>query len=112
MKKNVSISKLNNTGQSAQKVRLVADSIRGKSAVTSSEILNFVNKLAARHVKKCLDSAIANASVAGFGKSNLFISKITVDEATTMKRMRPVSRGRGREILKRSSNIFIELSEK
>jgi len=105
------IAKNKYTGQSAQKVRLVADMIRGKNAVKSLDVLEFVNKAATLHVKKCLASAIANAVVLGLDKDKLVISSITVDEAPTMKRGRIRSRRGPGEILKRSSHITIILNE-
>lgn len=108
----VIISKNKYTGSSAQKVRLVADTIRGKSAVESSEILPFLNKVAAKHVKKCLDTAIANAVDAGMNKNDLVISKILIDEGPTRKWRRSASRGRIREIMRRTSHIIVELKEK
>jgi small subunit ribosomal protein S3 len=46
---------------SAQKVRLVADLIRGKKVSQALDILTYTNKKAAVLVKKVLESAIANA---------------------------------------------------
>lgn len=109
--KTIAIAKNKYTGQSAQKVRLVADMIRGKSAIKSMDVLEFVNKAATHHVKKCLNSAIANAQVLGMDKSKLKISSIVVDEAPTLKRGRIRSRRGPGEILKRSSHITIKLIE-
>jgi len=109
--KSTVIAKNKYTGQSAQKVRLVADMIRGKNALKSLEVLEFVNKAATLHVKKCLASAIANGVVAGMDKGKLSISSILVDEAPTMKRSRIRSRRGPGEILKRSSHITIILKE-
>ena len=46
---------------SAQKVRLVIDMVRGKSANDALEILRFVNKGGALPVRKLVASAVANA---------------------------------------------------
>ena len=54
-------AKLRGAAISAQKVRLVADEVRGKSIERALDILTFSNKKAAKLVKKCLESAIANA---------------------------------------------------
>jgi large subunit ribosomal protein L22 len=54
-------AKLNGARISAQKVRLVADQIRGKSIADALDILTFSPKKAAVIVKKVLESAIANA---------------------------------------------------
>jgi large subunit ribosomal protein L22 len=103
------ISKTKNTGSSAQKVRLVADLIRGKNALQSAEMLTFVNKQAAKHVKKCLDSAIANAKVMGYNADSLQVATIFVDEGATGKRFKPSSRGRMKQIYRRTSHITIVL---
>lgn len=47
---------------SPRKARLVADLVRGKSALEALDILEFTNKKAARLIKKTLASAIANAT--------------------------------------------------
>lgn len=90
------IAKNKYTGHSAQKVRLIADLIRGKNAEQSKQVLEFVNKAASLHVKKCLDSAIANAVVKGLDRSKLTIDQILIDEAPTLKRMRIRSKKRSR----------------
>ena len=67
---------------SAQKVRLVADQIRGLSVARALDILNFSNKKAALLVKKVLNSAIANAEHnAGADIDELKVSRVFVDEA-------------------------------
>ena len=54
-------AELRNCGVSAQKVRLVVDLVRGKPAVDALNTLKFMPKVAARHVRKLLASAVANA---------------------------------------------------
>ena len=98
---------------SPQKVRLVADQIRGKSAETALDILNFSNKKAAEIVLKVLNSAIANAEHnEGADVDELTVSTVFVDEGTTMKRIRPRAKGRADRILKRSCHITVKVSEK
>jgi large subunit ribosomal protein L22 len=97
---------------SAQKVRLVADQVRGKGVEDALDVLSFSNKKAARIVKKILDSAIANAeNNEGADVDELKISSIYVDEGTTMKRLRPRAKGRADRILKRSCHITVKVAD-
>lgn len=95
-----------------RKVRLVADLVRGKSVEEAQTILDFSIKRAATPLGKLLKSAIANAkSTSGLEGSNLYISKITVDEGPKLKRWRARSRGQAFEIQKKTSHINLVLSE-
>lgn len=88
-------AKMNNLSLSAQKVRLVIDMVRGKSANEALEILRFVNKRAALPVQKLVASAVANAEENfGVSRDDLFVAKITADEAPTRKWRRFGARGR------------------
>jgi len=98
---------------SAQKVRLVIDLVRGKSAVEALDLLKFVPKGAARPVRKLLASAVANAEENfGISRENLYIYRITADEAPTRKWRRFGARGRFRPILRRSSHVTVILRER
>ncbi|KPL84083.1 50S ribosomal protein L22 [Thermanaerothrix daxensis] len=98
---------------SAQKVRLVIDLVRGKPAVEALDILKFVPKGAARPVRKLLASAVANAEENfGISRENLYIYRITADEAPTRKWRRFGARGRFRPILRRSSHVTVVLRER
>ena len=80
---------------SPRKVRLVADMIRGKSVKEADSILKFTVKKAKSPVVKLLNQAVANAvNNSQLDKSNLYISKITVDEGPKYRRLMPRSRGR------------------
>jgi large subunit ribosomal protein L22 len=106
-------AELKNCGVSAQKTRLVIDMVRGKSAVESLAILKFANKVAALHVGQLLGSAIANAEENfGVSREDLYIYKITADEAPTRKWRRFGARGRFKPLLRRSSHILVVLREK
>jgi large subunit ribosomal protein L22 len=97
---------------SAQKVRLVADQVRGLSAEKASELLRFSTKKAAALVKKVVDSAIANAEHnQGADIDDLIIDKIFIDEGPTAKRFRARARGRGNQILKRYCHITVMVSD-
>jgi len=111
----VAVSKGKYLKISARKSRLVADMIREKDAGEAVTILKFSRKKkTAEIISKVLNSAIANAQVKfpNVDVDNLYISKIFVDEAPTLKRFRAVPRGRGVRILKRFSHISIYLSER
>ena len=97
---------------SAQKVRLVADQIRGRAAEEALDILTFSNKKAADIVKKLLNSAIANAEHnEGVDVDELKVSTIFVNEGRTMKRLRPRAKGRADRILKRSCHVTVKVAD-
>jgi large subunit ribosomal protein L22 len=97
---------------SPQKVRLVADQIRGKGVEEALDILTFSPKKAATIVKKVLDSAIANAEHnEGADVDELKVSTIFVDEGVTLKRLRPRAKGRADRILKRSCHITVKVAD-
>jgi large subunit ribosomal protein L22 len=105
-------AKLKGAQISAQKVRLVADQVRGKGVEEALDLLNYSTKKAAHLVKKILDSAIANAeNNEGADVDELSISSIFVDEGTTMKRLRPRAKGRADRILKRSCHITVKVAD-
>ena len=97
---------------SAQKARLVADQIRSQSVELALDILSFSPKKAARIIKKLLESAIANAEHnEGADVDELSVSAIYVDEAMTLKRIRPRAKGRADRIFKRSCHITVKVAE-
>lgn len=107
------VAKLMSTRISPQKVRLVADQVRGLPIEQALQILTFSPKKAAVLVKKVLESAIANAEHNdGADIDELKVSKIYVDQGPTLKRMRARAKGRGTRILKRTSHITVAVAEK
>ncbi len=103
---------LNNSRISAQKVRLIADLVRGKPVEQAIDTLRFSTKKAAGIVKKVIDSAIANAEHnEGAEIDELKVAKIFVDEGPLLKRFRARARGRGDRILKRSCHITVIVSD-
>ena len=107
------IAKLRHARISAQKVRLVADQVRGMEVEKALELLTFSNKKAAGMVKAVLDSALANAEHNdGADIDELKVSEIMVDEGPTMKRIRPRAKGRANRILKRSSHITVVVGDR
>jgi|TARA_B100000767_G_scaffold272922_1_gene301703 large subunit ribosomal protein L22 len=105
-------AKLSGATISAQKARLVADQIRGKSAEEALDILTFSNKKAADLVLKLLNSAIANAEHnEGADVDELKVSSIFVNEGRTLKRLKPRAKGRADRILKRSCHITVNVAD-
>tara|TARA_Y100001935_G_C17307362_1_gene513228 strand:- start:963 stop:1295 length:333 start_codon:yes stop_codon:yes gene_type:complete len=97
---------------SAQKGRLIADQIRGLPVEEALNTLSFSKKKGAAMMKKVLDSAIANAeNNEGADIDELKVALVSVDEGPTMKRMRARAKGRGTQILKRTSHITVTLAD-
>lgn len=97
---------------SAQKCRLVADQVRGLPVERALNILNFSPKLAAKSIKKLLESAIANAeNNNGADIDELRVSAIYVDEGPTLKRFRARAKGRSARILKRTCHVTVKVSD-
>lgn len=105
-------AKLKGARISAQKARLVADQIRGKSVEEALDTLTFSTKKGAEILKKVLNSAIANAEHnEGADVDELKVSSVYVDEGMTMKRIRPRAKGRADRILKRSCHITVKVAD-
>ncbi len=96
---------------SPQKVRLVADMIRGMDVQRAANTLQLTNKSAARPMRKLLASAVANAENRdeGVDIDRLYVKEIFVDGGPTLKRLRPAPQGRAYRIIKRQSHITIKL---
>jgi large subunit ribosomal protein L22 len=93
---------------SAQKVRLVADQVRGMPVARASDLLQFSSKKAAHVVRKLLLSAVSNAeNNDGADVDELKVSRIFVDEGPALKRFHARAKGRGASILKRTSHITV-----
>ncbi len=100
------------THLSPQKMRLIADQVRGMSADRAVTLLSFSNKKGAKIVKKVLESAIANAeNNDGADIDELKITSVEVNQGPTMKRLRPRARGRADRIIKRTSHLIVKVSE-
>jgi large subunit ribosomal protein L22 len=97
---------------SAQKGRLVADQVRGLPVARALELLQFSPKKAAAHVRKVLESAIANAEHnEGADVDELKVATIQVDGGPTLRRFHSRAKGRGVRILKRTSHITVTVSD-
>jgi len=104
--------------QSARKVRLVVDMIRGRPVDEAFSILKFSKKGAAVPVRKVLLSAVANARVKAeraaerLDEDQLFVKTVMVDEGPTLKRFQPAAMGRATPMKKRTSHVTILVATK
>ncbi|HQO86827.1 MAG TPA: 50S ribosomal protein L22 [Bacteroidia bacterium] len=105
------IARLNNCPTSPRKMRLVADMIRGKKVDLALGLLKFSKKEAAGNMYKLLLSAINNWQAKNEGvrieEQPLVVSKVYVDSARQLKRLRPAPQGRGYRIRKRSNHVTL-----
>ena len=112
-KKEIAFAKLNNCPTSPRKMRIVADSVRGKKVDMALTILKFSQKEASNRLEKLLMSAISNWQSknedADVEQANLFIKEIRVDSAGMLKRLRPAPQGRAHRIRKRSNHVTLIL---
>jgi large subunit ribosomal protein L22 len=102
--------------QSARKMRLVIDQIRGRAVPEAYAILRFSKKLAAQQIHKVLKSAVANAEQAAQRQNqpldvdHLRVRYAVVNEGPTLKRFTMAAMGRGTPIKKRTSHVEIHVA--
>ena len=98
---------------SPQKVRLVADLVRGRKVEEAIQILRFTRKSCAKDLEKVLRSAIANAEnkESGADVDDLVVSRIYVNEGPREKRVQPAPMGRAYRVQKRKSHITVHVSD-
>ena len=100
---------------SAQKAGLVLDLIRGKNVNMALSALQFSRKSVARDVAKVLRSAVANAQqqdAFGGDVARLFVSKCHANNGPSQKRVRPAPMGRAFRIVKRTTHLTVEVTER
>ncbi|MBI3961358.1 MAG: 50S ribosomal protein L22 [Deinococcus sp.] len=98
---------------SPRKMRLVVNTIRGKSAIEAREILRFLPKGYAETVGKVLASAIANAeNNTDKNINDLVVAQCYVGDGPSMRRYYPRARGRPDMLRHRSCHVTIVLGEK
>lgn len=101
--------------QSARKMRLVIDQIRGQAVPQAYAILRFSKKLAAKQIHKVLKSAVANAEQraqrenTALDVDRLRVKYAVVNEGPTLKRFTPAAMGRATPIKKRTSHVEIHV---
>ena len=112
-KKEIAFAKLNNCPTSPRKMRIVADSVRGKKVDMALTILKFSQKEASNKLDKLLLSECSNWKAKNeYGdveQAYLFIKEIRVDSAGMLKRLRPAPQGRAHRIRKRSNHVTLIL---
>lgn len=95
-----------------RKVRIIADEIRGKSAVHSAGLLRYHRSKGAQALRKVLISAIANAvNNNNIAIETLKVETIMVDEGPRLKRMQARAMGRGNRIIKKTAHITVGVSD-
>ena len=95
-----------------RKVRRFADLVRGKSVADAQAILGVQSSPAAAHLRKTLDSAVANAeNNANLDAEDLWVSQAYVDMGFDMPRMLPRARGRADRIHKMTCHITVVLTD-
>ena len=101
--------------QSARKMRLVIDQIRGRAVPEAYAILRFSKKHAAKQIHKVLKSAVANAEQRAQRENvpldvdGLRVRYAVVNEGPTLKRFTSAAMGRATPILKRTSHVEIHV---
>lgn len=95
------------------KLRLMADLVRGKDLNVALDILNNYNSKPARVIYKAVASAKANAiNNNKLDETKLFVKEIRVDQASTLKRRVPGSRGSIDKFYHRRSHVTVVVSER
>ncbi len=102
---------LRNCPSSPRKMRLVADLIRGLDVNKALDLLRYNAKDASKDVEKLVMSAVSNWQVKNekvrLEDSKLVVKEIFVDQAKTLKRIRPAPQGRAYRIRKRSNHVTV-----
>ena len=95
------------------KVRAVLDNIRGKDLNEAIGILEATPKAACEPILKVVNSAAANAeNNLNMARSDLYVAECYADDGPTLKRVRPMSKGRAYRINKRTCHITVILDVK
>jgi large subunit ribosomal protein L22 len=112
LKENEAQAVARNLRVSTQKLNLLAQLIRGKKVAKALADLEFSQKRIARDVKKCLESAIANAeNNHQLDVDDLVIVQAHVGKSLVMRRFHARARGRAGRVEKHFSNITIVVRE-
>src|SRR5258708_13593569 len=102
--------------QSARKMRLVIDLIRGRAVPEAYAILKFSKKLAAKQIHKVLQSAVANAEQKPLRQNEAFdadplrVKYAVINEGQTLKRFTIPAMARRTPIKKRTTHVEVHLA--
>ena len=117
-KKVTAVAKLNDVPTSPRKMRLVADTIRGKEVNHALDLLKFSKREASIRLEKLLRSAIANWEAKNedsrkeLENGNVYVQTIMVDGGRQLKRIRTAPQGRAARIRKRSNHVTVIVGTK
>ena len=110
------IARLKNVPTSPQKMRLVADLIRGQQVSSALSILKFQSKVGAKYLEKLVLSGISNWQNKNaderLEESDLYVKTIFVDGGKMLKRIQPAPQGRAHRVRKRSNHITLIIDSK
>lgn len=106
------VAKLKNCPMSARKMRLVVDTVRGKSVDEALNILKYTKQEAGKWLDKLVLSAVANWEskndmLLNAEDFDLFVKIVFVDDGTMLKRFRPAPHGRAHRIRKRMNHVTL-----
>ena len=100
------------SGLSPKRMRPIADMVRGKKVAEALNMLKFTPTPKAKYIAKLVRSAAANAeNNFQMDPADLKIIRIFVDDARSLRRFRPRSRGRVSPIRKHSSHVTVVVAE-
>lgn len=106
-------AKLRNVRLGAQKARIVADMVRGRDVNEAMKILSFMPQKPAVHLKKLIQSAVANAEQNKvIDIDNLYVKTLSVDMGPSLGRFRPRAQGRATPVKKKSCHFNLVLDER
>ena len=99
-------------GTSHKRLKPIIDLVRGQRVKSALDTLSLLPSPWAKTIAKVVASAAANAeNNMAMNRDNLRITRISADNAKSLKRFRPRARGRIRPIIKRSSHVIVEVDE-
>jgi len=105
------VAKLDSYRQSPRKVRVVANTVKGKNVKEAMTTLSFLPKRASAPLLKLIQSAVSNAKNANMSADDLLIKEMRVDGGPILYRRRSASRGRAPIVRKRTSHITVVLEK-
>jgi len=112
----VATASLNGTPTSPRRMRVTANTIRGRSVEEALNILTYSQRHAARDLEKLLRSAIKNWEMKNEGQrvedSQLYVKTIYVDQGVTLKRFLPAPQGRAYRLRKRANHVTLVLDSR